>query len=363
MDAETLRRLRLHATGLTGPRWDDPTAVVGWFGAVQSQDYAPAIWSLGHRIAGAGEDELLRAFDAGVLLRTHVLRPTWHFVTPADIRWLLALTAPRVHALNAYSYRQQGLDEGTRGRAAEVLAGALEGGRQRTRTELRDALATAGLPVEGLALGLLLLSAELDAVICSGARRGKQHTYALLDERVPPVPELDPDEALATLTRRYVSSHGPATAGDLRWWSSLTAPDVRRGLALAADDLTSAEVDGLTYWWTPALEAAPALPSPTVHLLQAYDEYLVAFRDSQQVSDPGGRARATAQERPVYNAAVLVDGRVVGRWKRTLTRAAVAVDVALFDPLDGAETDALHATADAYAAFLGRHARVRARVL
>lgn len=363
MDNETVRRLRLHATGLTGPRWDAPAAVVAWFGAVQSQDFAPAIWSLGHRVGGVGEDALLRACDDGALLRTHVLRPTWHFVTPADIRWLLALTAPRVHASSAYYYRQNELDEATRGRAADVLAAALAGGQQRTRTELREALTAAGIPCDGLRLGLLLMSAELEGVICSGARRGKQHTYALLDERVPPAPALSREEALATLTRRYFRSHGPATTADFRWWSSLTAADVKEGLALVGDDLVSGEVDGLTFWWAPEVEDATALPSPTAHLLQAYDEYLVAYRDSQHVADPGGRARATVQERPVFNAALLVDGRAAGRWKRTLTRRALTLEVALLDPLDAAETEALHAAADAYAAFLGRTASVRTWVM
>ena len=220
-----------------GPRPAAPADVVRWFGAVQAQDFGPAKWSLGQRLPGTTDAEVQRAFDAGQFLRTHVLRPTWHFVTPDDIRWLLQLTGPRVHAANAYAYRRAGLDDHALAKAHDLLAEALDGGEHRTRKELAGVLGGAGLPTAGFALGYVLMHAELDGLICSGAMRGKHHTYTLLERRVPPAPARDPDEALAKLVTRYFTSHGPATAKDLRWWSSLTLRDIARGVELAGDRL------------------------------------------------------------------------------------------------------------------------------
>ncbi|HXQ33145.1 MAG TPA: crosslink repair DNA glycosylase YcaQ family protein, partial [Anaerolineales bacterium] len=126
-----------------------------------------------------------------------MLRPTWHFVAPADIRWVLALTAPRVQAVNAYMYRKLEMDNALFKRSNTALTKALRGGKELTRVELASALQQAGIPTVGeLRMGYIMMRAELDAVVCSGARRGKQYTYALLEERVPPVKKLDRDEAL-----------------------------------------------------------------------------------------------------------------------------------------------------------------------
>src|SRR6185437_920298 len=124
-----------------------PAEVVGWLGAVQSQEYQPATWSLGMRLRGPGATsaEIDRAFDEGVILRTHIMRPTWHFVTPEDIRWLLELTAPRIKRTIANYSRQAGLDEATFARGNEVIADALRGGKHLLRSELGEALTAAGL--------------------------------------------------------------------------------------------------------------------------------------------------------------------------------------------------------------------------
>ena len=188
MDAETGRAIvarRLRAQRLTGAGFARPEDVVGWLGAVQAQDYGPAKWSLGARVAGATDAQVERAFAAGAILRTHVLRPTWHFVLPADIRWLLTATAPRIRVRDARRYAQLGLDDDTLRRSAGALDAALRGGNQLTRREAAAVLTAAGIGVEGQRLPYLLMAAELDALICSGPRRGKQHTYMLLEERAP----------------------------------------------------------------------------------------------------------------------------------------------------------------------------------
>jgi hypothetical protein len=353
MKAIADRRLESALLG-GGPRPTAPADVVRWFGAVQAQDFAPAKWSLGQRLHGTTDAEVQRAFDEGLFLRTHVLRPTWHFVTPDDIRWLLQLTRPRVHAANAYAYRRAGLDDYALAKAHDLLAAALDGAAHRTRKELAGVLGGAGLPTAGFALGYVLIHAELDALICSGAMRGKHHTYTLLEGRVPPAPARDPDEALAELVTRYFTSHGPATAKDLRWWSSLTLSDIARGVELAGDRLRHELVDGVSYWsgW----QEMAAAPSPTVHLVQAYDEYVVAFAESKYVIDISGAARALPSGTTVPNGRVLVDGQVTGRWKSTFTKDTLLVKAVLYRAFTPAEVDALDAAASRQAAFLNlRH--------
>lgn len=260
-------RQRLHNERLVGAQCPQPEDVVNWLGAVQAQDYAGAKWAVGQRVAGALDADVERAYVSGAILRTHVMRPTWHFVTPADIRWLQELTAPRVRAGNAPYDRGFELDEASFRRSHAVLTSALRGNHQRTRTELARALDEAGIPAQGPRLAYIIMRAELDGLICSGALRGKQHTYALLDERAPASRRLSRDEALAELAKRYFTSHGPALPQDFAGWSGLTIADARIGIELNRSHLTSDVVGGKTYWFASAAKPAN-LQDPTVHLLR-----------------------------------------------------------------------------------------------
>lgn len=224
---------RLHTQRLAGEPFASAVDAVAWLGAVQSQDYAGAKWALGQRTRGVTDADLDRLCDEGAILRTHVMRPTWHFVLPCDIRWLLGLTAPRVKARLAPYDRRLEIDAPLLKRSHAVIESALEGGSSLTRAELGAALERAGIPAAGQRLGHLVSYAELDAIVVSGPRRGRQVTYALLEERAPSARRLDRDEALAELTRRYFTGHGPAQVQDFAWWSGLTVADVRRGLELA----------------------------------------------------------------------------------------------------------------------------------
>jgi hypothetical protein len=210
-----------------------PAAVVAWCGAIQAQDYTAAMWAVALRSEPATASDLDRALDSGAILRTHVLRPTWHLVTRDDIRWMLSLTAERVQRALGHAYRARELDAALRTRAARAFERALSSQGCLTRAELGAALARTGLAVTGIRLALLTLHAELEGVLCSGPRRGTQSTYALLDARTKQTSPLSRDEALERLTAIYFRSHGPATARDFAWWSGLTMSDVRRGIDLS----------------------------------------------------------------------------------------------------------------------------------
>ncbi len=342
---------RLHNQHITRRTLETPQTLVEWLGAVQAQDYAAAKWALGLRLHGVTDDNIEQAFTDGTILRTHVMRPTWHFVSPADIRWLLVLTAPRVRAASVHYNRKLELDDAVFKRTNAVLANALQGGKQLTRDELASALQQAGIATDGeQRVTYIIMRAELDSIICSGARRGKQFTYALLAERAPQARSLDRDEALAELTVRYFTSHGPATIKDFVWWSGLTAADVKAGLAMVTSNLLHETMDGQTYWFSPSTPPEQNL-SQTAYLLPNFDEYTVGYTDRSTIFDALHTNKLDPRGGLLTNTMVL-DGQVVGTWKRTFKKNTVVIEANPFVPLGNTETCAFAASANRYGEFL-----------
>ena len=346
-------RRRLASQRLTTPGFATAAEAVRTLGAVQAQDYAGAKWALGLRTVGLCDADIEREMTEGRILRTHVLRPTWHFVAPADIRWMLALTAPRVTAAMAYYNRTLELTPAVFRRSNDAIAKALAGGTQLTRTELGTVLRRARVGVaSGQRLGHLMMQAELDAVVCSGGRRGKQFTYALLDDRAPRTAALDRDQALLELTRRYFATRGPASARDFAWWSGLAMADVKRGLELAKLDLEQTTIGDQTVWFASSRTAAPAADG-SAHLLPNYDEYFIGFKDRGAIAQRLGAARIREAGSDVFAYLAFVDGQIVGAWKRTLQPGRVVVEVALLTRLAAAEKRAIQAQARRFGDFLG----------
>lgn len=343
---------RLQNQQLSQPTFSAPADVVRWLGAVQAQDYAGAKWAIGQRLVSSSDALIEQAFTDGTLLRTHVLRPTWHFVTPEDIRWLLTVTAPRVHALNAYYYRQVGLDDACFAQCKAVLIKSLQGGNQLTRAELKTALAQAGIATEmTLRVNYILMWAELEGVICSGARRGKQFTYALLEERAPQATPLTYDEALAELTRRYFTSHGPATIKDLVWWSSLTMAEAKAGLALVKAELQSEGIGDQTFWFAPSTVAAKQT-EPRAYLLPNYDEF-ISYADRSAIIPVEHAAQMEPRENTAFSHLLVYHGQIVGTWQRTITKSKVSLVYQAFMPLSPPVQEAVMNAAQRYGAFLG----------
>jgi hypothetical protein len=275
-------------------------------------------------------------------------------VTPTDIHWLLSLTGPRVQRAMALYSRRLELDSRTVSRGIDVIGRALRDGQHLTRPALADHLRVAGLPMSGQRLAILTMHAELEAIVCSGPRRGRHHTYALLADRAPRALRLSRDEALAALSRRFFKSHGPATVRDFCWWSGLTVADARRGLAMNRS--RSNEIDGLTDWTIgqPALEpenGRTARSRPLVHLLPIYDEYLIAYRDRVAVPH---LASGSARRGITFQHALVIDGQVAGSWRTRVVRDSVQLHVFPSRRLSSGEQDALAQTAQGYGQFLAR---------
>ena len=355
----SIARRRLASQHLIAPTLSDPAELVRVFGAVQAQDYGGAKWALGMRTRGATDGSIERAFADGSILRTHVLRPTWHFVAPADIRWMLALTGPRVKATMAYYDRKLELDDALFRRSNDAIVRALRDGKQLTRSEIAQVLGRAGVNITGSQrLGHLLLRPELDGIICSGPRRGKQFTYALLDERVPHVPPKGRDESLLELTRRYFTTRGPATANDFAWWSGLTVTDARRGIELAGTALEREVIDDRVYWSDPTVPAR-SWRAPKVFLLPNYDELFIGHKDRSAIGERLASAHLVTGGNALIAHVIAVDGQLVGGWKRTLTKDSVTIEVRVPIRLSPPERRALDAAVKQHGEFLGVPATVR----
>jgi hypothetical protein len=341
---------RLLNLGLVQPAFKTSAEVVHWLGAVQAQDFLGAKWAVGLRLKGATEDVVDTAFTSGELLRTHLLRPTWHFVTRNDIRWLLELSRDRVHAANAYMYRKLELDNAVFKQSKTALLEALQGGHQLTRDQLRGVFHKAGIVTQGeLRMGYLLMHAELEGLVCSGPRCGKQFTYALLEERVPEAKSLARKDAFSELARRYFASRGPATVRDFAKWSGLTVTEARNGLESIKSELHSEVLDRESYWF-PKPRPGRKLKGPRALLLSIYDEYISGYKDRSDIASAKVSEKLVAQGNALGHV-IVIDGQIVGTWTRIFTTRAVTIETSFFRPLSKVEQRAVAAEAKVYGEF------------
>lgn len=354
MNSEAIRRARLHNLHLLGNSQPAPEQVVESLVAVQAQDYAGTKWGIGLRSQGASDVSVEQACSDGRILRTHALRPTWHFVIPDDIRWLLSLTGPRVLQSSAALFRRMELDAPVLSRAMRVIEKTLEGG-ECTRDELRAPLEQAGVNTRGdLRMSYILIHAELHALVCSGARKGNQFTYALLDRRAPDARTLGPADAVAELAERYFQTRGPASLHDFAKWSGLTIKACRAGLESCRARFDEHVIDGETYWAPPL--AAP-VASNVAYLVSIYDEYVSSYRNRSVMGKPGLTPKLIAMGNALTGI-VLLDGQIVGTWKRTLKKDSVNVAITMLTRLTKAARIAITGNAEEYARFFGLTAQV-----
>ena len=350
MSGVSIARLRLRNQQIAQHDFRTPAKLVSHLGAVQAQDYAGGKWAIGLRLPNASEADIEAAIAERVIVRTWPMRGTLHFVPAADVRWMLALMASRVVAGSAGRYRSLGLDERTLERGGEALAIALAGRRSLTRPELYRALDEAGIrSADGRGLHIIAHHAQ-KGLVCFASHAGKQPTFVLLDEWVPPATMLDRDEALAELAKRYFTSHGPASLQDFAWWSGLPLRDVRAGAELAALHIDRMRINGVEYF-IGASTPVQTRDSHSLHLLPPFDEYTVAYRDRSAAV--AAEHKELASSGGVFRPIIVVDGQVVGTWKAIVKNATLEVIPTWFSP-DGRLADAAaRVPAKRYADFLG----------
>jgi hypothetical protein len=355
-----IARLRLANQQIAATQCQEPAEVVASLGAMQAQDYLGTLWAIGLRLPAATEAEIERAIAERTIIRTWPLRSTLHFVAAADVHWLLELLGPRIISTANFLNERLGLDAAELSRIRKTLVKALQGSQQLTRGEVYTTLERAKISMEGHRGRHILWRMGVERVICFGTRRGKQVTFTLLDEWVPPARKLDRDAALAELVVRYFNGHGPATLDDFVWWSGLKVSDARAGLALVSGRLESLTVDEKVYWMSPE---APGWgkQAPLVHLLPGFDEYLLGYRDRSAALDPLDAQKIQPGSNGIFAATIAINGKITGTWKRVFAKKSVAISTELFKSLTKAEDRALEEAMGRYCEFLGmeRGARVK----
>ena len=345
-------RLRLANQHLARPTLKSASEIVRVLGAAQAQEYSGAKWGIAQRTKGVTDAEVEKEISDGRILRTHVLRPTWHFVAPEDIRWMLALTAPRIRASAAHYDRKLGIDAAVLRRSRAVLTKALRDEKYLTRRELAEGLTRAGVRADGTQrLAHLMIHAELDGIVCSGPRRGKQFTYALMEERVPPARMLERDTALHTLASKYFATRGPATVDDFAWWSGLTKTDARAAVNSLESDLESEVIAGRSYWFPHTTRITAG--TPIARLLPTYDEYLVSYADRGAAQTKVDPSEVGETFDFLGSNVITIDGQIVGRWKREIIKSSVEVALQPLTSLTDGDRAAIAGEIARFSRFVG----------
>lgn len=348
MNLQDIARLRLASQQIAGTAFTSPRDLVAWMGAMQAQDYAMVKWAVGLRVAGATDLSVEEAIHRGEILRTHVMRPTWHLVAADDIYWMLELTAPNIKKTMKSRRRELGLTETVLSKSRKVLEKALRDGRHATREELIPLLNKAGIPTTENRASHIFVAAELDGLICSGAVRSGKQTFGLLNERVPATPPLAREAALALLAERYFTSHGPATLEDFAWWSGLSAGDSKDALELTKPQLLSEVVEERIYWFAEwKIET-----KNTVFLLPAFDEFIISYRDRRAVITSENHKRAVSVN-GMFHPTVVANGEALGIWKRTMKKDTVKLVFEYFAQPNDIIRRRVASASLAYGRFLG----------
>lgn len=328
MSLTDIAHMRLISQQIAETKFKTIKELVGWMGAMQAQDYAMVKWAIGVRLPNPTDQAVETAINNGEIIRTHLLRPTWHLVSAADIYWLLELTAPQIKASLKSRHKELGLSETIIMKSNSVIEKALSGGKHLTREALRAELGKVEIATDDNRLSHLLLRAELDGLVCSGVIKAGKQTYTLLAERVPKTKPLTKEEALANLAKKYFTSHGPATLQDFVWWSGLPVSEARHALEMVKLDFVSETIASQTYWLTNFFSFSMT-DKELVYLLPAFDEFIISYKD-RSASLPFENHTKTVSNNGIFRPVIVVNGQVTGIWKRTIRKDKVIVETEMF---------------------------------
>lgn len=356
MKLTDISSLRLQSQQLAGTIFTKPHELVHWMGAMQAQDYNMSKWAIGIRIPGSTDEAIEKEISDGKIIRTHVLRPTWHLVSPTDIHWMLELTAPHIKAIAKSRDKELDLTEKLYTKCNSLLEKILAGHKHLTRDEVMLELSRHKIVADGVRAAHLMIRAELEGIVCSGKLKGKTHTYTLLDERVKKSKKITREEALAKLAFIYFSSHGPATLKDFSWWSGLSLTDSKNALEGIKSKLVEEKIGDERYWLPNTSKVLPSKIT-SAHFLPAFDEFIISYKD---------RTAALALEHQplaftsngIFRPILLVDGQGIGIWNRTVKKEVVQIEANFFKAPAKATRLLLEKEATGYGLFLNKKPEV-----
>lgn len=345
-----IKNIRLTSHQLTGSKFDNPQQLVAYMGAIQAQQYDMAKWAIGIRLKSGTLQAVNQALQKGEIIRTHILRPTWHFVSVNDIRWMMELSAKRIKAANDSYGKKFDIPQSTFSKCNKLLVRLLEGGNHLTKQEVTDRLLADKAISSADIISRVISRAEIECLICSGIDKNKKYTYALFDERVPQAPKLHRDEALAQLALRYLRSHSPATLADYIWWSGLTTTEARKSIHLIRHELYTETFDGQETFIHQSYNKR-IKTGETLHLLPSYDEYLISYKNRTGVLHIDHHPKAF-NNWGIFYPVILRNGQVVGNWKKVQKSRKISIETDLFHPDINIDEKLMAQAVEKYTSFL-----------
>lgn len=331
--------------------------LVGWMGAMQAQDYAMMKWAIGTRLTGSTEQLVDKAMNDGEIIRTHLLRPTWHLTSSDDVYWMLELTASQIKAKMKSRNKELELSEAIFSKCNRLLEKVLVNGNHLKREELFSEFEKLKIATDNNRGSHLLLNAELDGIICSGISKGKSPTYAILTERISKPKPLIKDEALAKLAQKYFTSHGPATLQDFVWWSGLSVSDARHALEMVKTHFISEIIETETYWWA-NVNHKPASDKTYIYLLPAFDEYIISYRNRNASLSQVNNKKAVS-DNGIFRPVIVINGRVEGIWKRSLMKDLILLETSFFLKQNNSMINLIEKEAKSFGRFFNREVKVK----
>ena len=357
MNFKNISNTRLINQQIGDTNFTTPKEIVGWMGAMQAQDYRMAKWAIGLRLLGITDSLIEDSFNKGEILRTHVLRPTWHFVSAEDIYWMLELSAPQMKRAMKSRDKQLGLDENIFLKSNSIIAKALSGEKHLTRSELEVKLQRAKISTNEQRLIHLMFYAELSGIICSGKVDGVNQTYTLLAESVKTTKHILRDEALAKLAERYFKSRGPATLEDFIWWSGLNITDAKHALEMIKRNFVTETIKSKTYWFADSFPM-PEKRKSSLYLLPAFDEFIISYKDRTAVFPQEDQAKAFTSN-GIFHPVIVMNGKAIGLWKRNIQKDKVIPEADFFKKASKTAVDLFNKKAKKYGKFLEKKVDIK----
>ena len=351
MKLNDITHARLLSHQIAGTKFKSQKEIVGWMGAMQAQDFNMAKWAIGLRLNKATHAIIDAAIDSGEIIRTHLLRPTWHFVSAEDIYWMIGLTAPRIKSSMKGRNKQLELTDKIFEKSFTIIEKTLRDGNHLTRKELVSKLNKAKIATDNNRSSHILFSAELEGIICSGKMIGKQTSYALINERIPKTKVVKKEEALFMLAKKYFESHCPATFRDFVWWSGLSVADAKHAMEMVRKDFVSEKINSEEYLFSNSFSSLKELKE-TVFLLPAFDEFLISYKDRTAAIVLQHQEKAFSKN-GIFWPVIVIDGKVEGIWKREIKKGTLIVETIFFDPKKKKPKDILKEAAVKLGNFLG----------
>jgi len=359
MNLPDISILRFKNQQLAGSKFNTAKDIAGWMGALQAQDFKMSKWAFGIRLIDSKEATINKAIDSGEIIRTHLLRPTWHFASSKDVLWILELSTAQIKVSVKFRDKQLGLSETIFGKSNSVIEKSFRNGKHLTREELISQLIRANINVADNRASHLLLRAEMDRIICSGRLKDGKQTYTLLSEWVTKTKPFYRDEALKELAQRFFTSRGPATLQDFSWWSGLSSNDAKLALEFVKADLLSERIENQTYWFANSF-VDMTLDKDEVFMLPAYDEFIICYKDRTASLSFLNQKKAVSNN-GIFYPTIVRKGQVIGTWKHISKKEKVALELNLFDRTEIEKDIDISRASAKYAKFIGKEAEYTLR--